>query len=821
MLGSEPPPTTQFATLLWSFLVKISLDWISDYVDLSELDPETIADRLTLATAEVEGFETIERSVAGVLVAEVISVESIATEADKAEGKSLAVVEVDCGGKKYQTVCGAPNVRVAMKAPFAPAGTVLAEDTKIEATELRGHKSEGVLCSPAELGLSRWHEGLFECPPELEAGTQIADLIPAEDVLIEIDNKSLTHRPDLWGHYGFAREFAAIFERPLKPLPMDDLSAYNKLPEYALSVDDFENCPCYACIEFGCKATIPSPIVMQRRLHALGQRTFNLLVDVTNYVMLELGQPTHAFDGDRLDAIRVAPMGKEGTFTTLDGQERKMLPDDLLIWDAKKPVALAGVMGGLNSEVEDTTKKLLLESANFKASRVRHTSVRLDLRTDAAQRFEKTQPPANTKLAIARILKLVDDAKGEPKVTSRLTVAGDLKEAYRSVELAPGSLATMAGAEIPDDEVLGILHRLEFEAEFAADGTLKVGVPPHRSEKDIAIPQDIAEEVLRVYGYGKIEPRMPEMPLKPLLPNKCLRTEHKARRLLAAGHAFAEVHTYGWTDDNWIAKLGFEPQKTLEFANRIAQQYSRLRTTLMPNLLALVDVNRTHRDAFRLFELGRVYEATKDGCDETTRLGGISYQQSPQPPLEEHLRSVKGAIEDLGRMIGGEPFSFIPAEANQFPWQEPGHWVAIRCGEETVGGLGAVTGKALEAVAPDGGQVVWFEIDFDRLEGPIFPVVEYEAPPKYPGSWQDFSLVWDLDQGFAALESVLAQFSHSLMTGREFVTSYKGKGLPKGKASYSYRFWIGSPDHTLTSEEIDDFRNAFLAFLKDRDIALR
>lgn len=801
--------------------MKISLDWLSDFVDLSDLKPETIADRLTLATAEVEGFEVIRRSVAGVLVAEVLSVESIVSPEEAAQGKTLAVVQVDCGKKKFQTVCGAPNVRQGMKAAFAPAGVVLADDTKIEATELCGHKSEGVLCSPAELGMSRWHEGLLELPGELKAGTPLADLIPAEDVLIEIDNKSLTHRPDLWGHYGFAREFAAIFERPLKPLPVVDVVAYDDLPEYPLSVEDPENCPCYACIEFECKATIPSPVVMQRRLHALGQRTMNLSVDVTNYVMLELGQPTHAFDGDRVTAIRVAPMGKEGTFTTLDGQARSMLPDDLLIWNAEEPVALAGVMGGLNSEVEESTIKLLLESANFKAARVRRTSVRLDLRTESAQRFEKTQPPINAKQAIARILKLIEQAGAHPKVISRMTVAGDLKEGYRPVKLAPGSLATMAGVDIPADEVLGILRRLEFQAELTADGTLTVGVPPHRSEKDISIPQDIAEEVLRVYGYGRIVPRMPEMPLKPLLANKSLRLEHKARRLLAAGHHFAEVHTYGWTDDNWMAKLGFEPQGALAFANPIAQQYRLLRTALMPNLLALVDVNHTHRDAFRLFELGRTYEKAKEGCRETLRLGGISYQQSNQPPLEEHLRAIKGVIEDLGRMIGGKPFSFVPAEAAQFPWQVPGYWVAIRCGDQAIGGLGALAGGVLEAVAPDGGQVVWFELEFDRLDGSVFPVVQYEAPPRYPGSWQDFSLVWDLDRGFAALEDVLARFSHPLLTGREFVTSYKGKGLPQGKASYSYRFWIGADDHTLTSEEIEDFRSKFLDFLKHHEIALR
>ena len=291
--------------------------------------------------------------------------------------------------------------------------------------------------------------------------------------------------------------------------------------------------------------------------------------------------------------------------------------------------------------------------------------------------------------------------------------------------------------------------------------------------------------------------------------------------LLAAGHRFAEVHTYGWTDDNWIDKLGFKPKNTLAFANPIAQQYSRLRTTLTPNLLALVDVNRKHRDAFRLFELGRVYEAAKDGCNERTCLGGISYQQSPQPPLEEHLRGIKGALEDLGRMIGGKPLSFVAGDDASNPWQTPGYWVAIQCDGQTVGGLGALAGKALEVVAPDGGQVVWFDIDFDRLEGPIFPVVQYEAPPRFPGSWQDFSLVWDLGQGFAALETVLAEFRHPLVTGREFITSYKGKGLPKDKASYSYRFWIGAADHTLTSDEIDGFRTEFLAFLEKNGIALR
>lgn len=797
--------------------MKISLDWLCDFVDLSDVAPETIADRLTLSTAEVEGFETLSRSVAGVLVGEIVAAKPLKAE----PGKQLTLTTVDCGSKTYTTVCGAPNVRVGMKAAFAPAGATLAGDHKIQVTEVAGHKSEGVLCSPMELGLSRWHEILLECPAATPKGALLADFIPAQDVIIEIDNKSLTHRPDLWGHYAFARELAAIFGRPLKALPMTELGQFDKLPAYPLSVEDLDGCPCYGCLEFEVKAAQPSPLVMQRRLHALGQRTFNLMVDVTNYVMLELAQPTHAFDGRRVSAIRVAPMGRPGTFTTLDGQERRMLADDLLIWNEKEPVALAGIMGGLNSEVADTTTKILLESANFKGSRIRRTSVRLDLRTDSAQRFEKGQPPINVQFGIARILKLVEDAGAQPKVTSRFTLQGDLKAGFRPLVLEAGELARMAGVKIPNERVINILQSLGFQADFSFSDRLQVDVPPYRSEKDISIPPDIAEEVLRIYGYGQIEPRMPEAPLKPLVVETALRIEHKLRRVLAALHGFAEVQNYGWFDDRWLAQLGFQPQDALELKNPAAQYTPRMRTTLVPNLLALVRQNRTHRDAFRLFELGHVYRAGADGQSvETSRLAGLSYAPMHQPTPEEHFRVVKGALEDLACVVGGAKLSFEPAAESAFPWQVPDHWVAIRRDGRTVGGLGLLAGPVRETVAQEG-QVVWFELALAELQGPIYPELKYAAPPIYPGSWQDFSLLWDVSQGFAELESRLDGFSHPLILRREFLTCYKGKGLPPGKASYSYRYWIGAWDHTLTSEEIDAFRTSLLKFLESQGIQLR
>ena len=461
----------------------ISFDWISDYVDLTGLDVPAITNRLTLATAEVEGTETLHRFVKGVLVGEIKTVEKLT---DK-----LAFCEVNCGGKTYTTVCGAPNVRVGLKAPFAPAGTLLANNLKVETATMSGKPSQGILCSAAELGMSGWHEILLECPDSIKAGTLLEELIPETDTLIEIDNKSLTHRPDLWGHYGFAREFSAIFGRELKPLPQIDLSTYDSLPEYPLKNEDYENCPCYGCIEFQTRGMIPSPLYIQRRLHALGMRSYNLLVDVTNYVNWEIAQPTHAFDAEKLGGIRIATLEerskekgerREFEFTTLDGQTRKLFPEDLLIWgsvnDEHKsggrksagnatfvPVALAGIMGGLETEVTESTVKILLESANFKAARIRRTASRLDLKTDASQRYEKSQPPSNVRVGIARILQLIEDSGADLKVLSRFTVDGDLQEEMRYIDIPAERLERLAGIELPPERVTQILESLGFTVQ--------------------------------------------------------------------------------------------------------------------------------------------------------------------------------------------------------------------------------------------------------------------------------------------------------------------------------------------------------------------
>ncbi len=809
----------------------ISLDWISDFVDISDIDPKRVADRLTMATAEVEGVSTVTRFVDGVLIGEIVSVTPFQTP----EGATRHLCEVSCGGKSYQTVCGAPNARVGLKAPFAPAGVTLGDKT-VEAAELYGHKSEGVICSAAELGMSAWHENLFECPPDTPTGAKFSEFVPATDTLVEIDNKSLTHRPDLWGHYGFARELAAVFHRELKPLTRHNVDQYQSLPAFPVSIDD-PNCVCYSGIIFGIEAgvtNLPSPIKIQRRLHALGQRTYNLFVDLTNYVSLELGQPTHAFDADLVSNIRVAAMGKEGPFTTLDGVEHKMLPDDLMICDGDKPVAIAGIMGGLETEITEGTTRVMLESANFQAARIRKTSQRLDLRTDASQRYEKTQPPANCKVGTERILKLVEESGAKFKVETRYSLAGDLHDEMRYIELPQGRMNKLVGVDFPPEKTLEILRSIQFEADFLPDGTLRVGVPPFRSEKDISIEEDIVEEVTRIFGFDNIEPVMPSAPLSPLHVDDYIRLEHRAQRLLASSYGFYEVHNYGWTNDQWTKRLGYDPGETLQLLNPVAPYESQMRKTLMPNLLALVAKNRPFKDSFRIFELGHVYFLkgevddqrkpldSAEKCDEKRRLAGLSFVQAGVA-LDDHYLEIKAAVEDVGAMLlqDGTTFSFSPTKETVSPWQKVDYSAEIFVGETNVGALGVLDKETLATVSPKGGQVVWFEIELDKFDGSLYPKTTFQAPPKFPGSWQDFSLVWPIESGYVGLIRKLDEFKHPLLLKRDFVAFYKGKGLEKGMASYSFRYEIGSPDHTLSGDEIEDFHQRFLDFLKTNEITLR
>jgi phenylalanyl-tRNA synthetase beta chain len=370
---------------------------------------------------------------------------------------------------------------------------------------------------------------------------------------------------------------------------------------------------------------------------------------------------------------------------------------------------------------------------------------------------------------------------------------------------------------------------------------LRVGVPAFRSRKDISIPEDIVEEVLRVYGYDNIPPVMPAVPVMPLHVEKSIKMEHKIRRVLTTAHRFLEVHNYIWFNDHWLKTLEYEPGETLVLKNPTSPETSRLRTTLIPNLLALIPKNRPFHRSFRLFEIGRrFYPCQEDeSCEgddidcegddidnryEGTGLGGIAFQRAGS--LEDFYLSVKSAVEDVLEACGVQDVKFRePPETHGLPWTSKGHFVMVYSGWDFIGYLGILDKSMTTKVCREGGQIVWFEIDCQSLSeeeiGSPHPSIEFEEPPTNPLSWQDFSLLWNIDNSFAGLESLLDCFENPLIVRWEFLDSYRGKGLDKGTACYSFRFWIGSPDHTLSGEEIELFHQQFLTYIKENNIALR
>jgi phenylalanyl-tRNA synthetase beta chain len=483
-------------------------------------------------------------------------------------------------------------------------------------------------------------------------------------------------------------------------------------------------------------------------------------------------------------------------------------------------------MGGLETEVTGATVKILLESANFKAARIRRTAGRLDLKTDASQRYEKSQPPSNVKVGVARILKLIEDSGADLKVLSRFTVDGDLQEEMRSIDIPAERLERLAGIEIPPERITQILESLGFEVQWQERNTLRVGVPSFRSRRDISIPEDILEEVLRVYGFDNIPPVMPTVPVMPLFVEKPLKMKHKVRRMLTAAHRFLEIHNYIWFNDNWLKTLDYEPGETLVLKNPTSPETSRLRTTLIPNLLALIPKNRPYNRAFRLFEIGRTFFSVQKNkeCLEKETLSGVAYQRAGS--WEDFYSSVKSAVEDVLATCGVRDVTLKdPTEPQSLDcaavWQSPGNFVTISSGGKLLGTLGILDKTLTAKISREGGQVVWFEIDLDAVTGTLYPEVKFEEPPTYPLSWQDFSLLWKVEDGFDKLESLLDRFANPLVIRREFLVSHRGKDLDKDMVCYSFRFWIGSPDHTLSGEEIESFHQQFLAYINEKNVSLR
>ncbi len=799
--------------------MKISLNWLGQYVDLSGLDIDKIAGELTMKTAEVEEVHALNPALPGMVLAllkEVTPVE---------EGLNLVSLNLGALGEA-QVLSRAGNLRPGMLSVFAKAGSTIADGRDIEPLNIKGQVSQGMLLSPLELGISQYQDGVMDLPVgvsgagvSLKAGSELSALMPARDYIIEIDNKSLTHRPDLWGHYGFARELAAIFKRKLKPLAVWNIAELNHLPAFPIKIDNEELCPGYACLAIDSLKPVPSPLYMQVHLYSVGLRAINLLVDLTNYIMLEIGQPMHAFDGEVVKAINVTTH-KGGDFTTLDGSRRKMLDSDLMIHNQDGPVGIAGVMGGQSSEVGAATKRIVLESANFQPMSIRRTAVRLNLRTDASARFEKDLPKSFMQLAIARFLRLCFDSGQPPVPRSSVSVAGQASDKSAVISMPANFISRYVGQDVAPALIKDTLIALGFGVQFAGQ-SLRVNVPEHRSRRDIGIPQDIVEEVARFYGYDNITPKLPRFDVTPYKFNQLSQAEHKLRRLYSQGHSFVEAHSYSWYDDRFLIRLSYEPPACLTLANPIAPYKARLRRELIPNLLEFAANNYDQHNEINLYEIGHCYwPHGNSAAREATRVGLVMYKAGGASELQEVFLSLKGVLADSMALLNAQEYSLTPLAEDRASWALKNSAMAITRNGREIGMIGYVTGKAGQSFKPNA-RLAWLEFELEALAGPAFPELSFAMPSQYPVSWLDISVLWAEGKGFGALERTLNQFGHPLLLRRKFITHYAGKGLGQGMASYSFRYWLGSYERTLNKEDIDGFQQALMEFLASHGIELR
>lgn len=783
----------------------LSMNWISDFVDLTGLDKMELINKFSLSTAEVENEIFFKGSdLSGIVVAEIKSVE------DHPESKKLHLLKVDAGdGELTDVVCGAPNVRVGMKTAFAKVGAKIGE-IEITPRKLAGYTSNGMCCSEKELGISDSHEGIIDITDDVANGTDLKSIYEIDDIIFEVDNKSLTNRPDLWGHYGIAREFAAIAGRELKPLDTVDLSKYDSLPKVDLKIED-SLCQRYSCLQFENISVHTSPVNMRIRLFYCGMRSINFLADLTNYLMLEMGQPMHAFDSRKVEKIRIKRFEKPFEFETLDGVKRNIDENTLMICNGDNPVAIAGIMGGLDSEIVEDTSTLTLESATFDATSIRKSTVRLAHRTDASMRYEKCLDPEMTVPAIARFVKLLTDTDAGVKVVSALTDEYAFKYDTISLEFNKKFVDKYTGIEISNEAIVKTLTALGFGVENNGDD-FKVVVPSHRATKDVTIKADIIEEITRIYGYDNFDIHTASAPLYPVREAVEKTLEDNIKDILVKRYSMHELHSYVWAYYDEYKALGIEVEENIKLAGASNPNIETIRKSIVPTQLCQVKYNTNYAPEFKVFEIGRVVEGLKEDnlCNERKKLCVTLYSKlKDMQSVYFELRDILAVLADDLRH---EALTFEKMESTH-SYQHPKNLNAIYCAGKKIGEMGIVNSVVSKKIDKKA-NIVYAEIDMTEFANIENASITYVEPSRFPEMEIDLSFVTDK---FAPINDAIKSANCELIKSVSVTDVYEDEN---GK-SITVRMVFSHPERTLTKEEVAVITDGIIADLDKKGIALK
>lgn len=805
----------------------ISIDWIKDFVKVPDLDANEIGSKFTLATAEVEDVLSVGDHLEAITVVEVLEKEKH-PEADK-----LNLVTFTNGKDQFQVVCGAANVRIGMRTAYAPLGITLPNGLTLEPKKIRGVLSEGMLCSEEELGFAEESPGIIELDkmfdnPEL--GTNMLTLFGhTKDVLLDVDNKSLTHRPDLWGHFGIAREFATIFDNELKN-PFSDSWAADLKAKFSsdaapikIKVEEDTSCLGYFGLSLDNVKVGESPAWMKRRLQAVGLRPINNIVDISNYVMLELGIPLHIFDREKIkgDTVVISSLKAETEFTTLDEEKRKLVAGDTVIGDSEKPLVLAGIMGGLNSGVDESTTKIFIEVANWKAAEVRKTSTRLGLRTDSSSRYEKTLDSLMLERTLLRTLEYVLKENPDAKVVGDIQYDGP-----NLLEIKPVSIPSSAakinkalGKQVSFDEMKRIFNALDFNIEGTQESFV-AHIPSYRATKDVETGSCLVEEIGRIIGFDNIDPVSPKLDISPVKLSPAQKL-HRRMKNFMVNHASAfEVMTYPMIGPSLLKKAMYEHKGGLELINALSKDASLMRESLAPSFLEAASQNAKNSSSFKFFEIGRTYHANdKDFVKEESVFGALYFDKEATPFMD--------LLNDTTRLLDSANINYQLNERNpkfksnaineEWAGIHPFEFYNLRIQGKMDGVIFSVHPLVLKQFKIKGNVSIAL-VNMSAFESrEQKDKTKYSPLAKFPGSTFDCTVEVD---NSVAVGSILNSLSKLKI--KELVsTSIADIFVQEDKKSVTVRSEFLDPNNTLSGEFITEASNKIVETLEKNGFPLK
>ncbi len=793
--------------------MKVLYSWLKEFVD-TRLSPREIQDTLTMAGVEVSSCRYLGEGMEDVVVARILDM-GPHPGADK-----LSLCRVTDGKEEYRIVCGARNMRTGDLVALARAGAKLPNGVQIEKVKMRGQVSEGMLCSEQELGLAEESPGIMILPPDTEEGIALAPAIGMVDWILTVE--ITPNRGDCLSVLGVAREVAAITGEKIF---LPEAACRENGPPIGeaafVTVTDTDLCPRYSARVITDVSVAPSPPLIQRRLALCGVRPINNIVDITNYLLLELGQPMHAFDLDRLAGSRidVRRSGVRRTFTTLDGTAREIRPEMLLIWDAEGPVAVAGVMGGENTEVLPATRRVLFESAHFTPASIRSTGRRLGLSTESSYRFERGVNPSGTMYAADRAVSLLSGFADLTVAAGSIDIA-EGKEYRRVVPFRTSRAERVIGRKYSDRECAEIFERLGFPVKEKGEGTWEVAVAPHRF--DIEREIDLVEEVARLSGYDTIpttyaESGSPSFSRDDLF---CEAVEKVSEFLCTEGFSqainFSFVSGKEW--EKHAALLGFEATDSMRISNPISEDTTMMRPHLLMGLLHNVETGiRRFVDDIRMFEVGKAFgKSFVEGHFEEPRLGFVMYGRRIPGNWSQGGESVdfydaKGVAESILRLLGNDPYHFSPAVSR--PFLDPGKSSEIIKEGDVIGWVGAVRRELLSALEIPG-QTFYGEIRVRAAQSSP-RTVQYRAIPKFPPVFRDVACIFPESVPVGDVLAMVRELSPEIREAQVFDV-FTGEKIGAGRKSVAFRVRIQAEDRTLTDAEVHSIHTKIVNLLENR-----